>query len=356
MQLEVHQLDLRYERLRVRQPARERRLLASLADAGQQMPIVVVITNAAYVVVDGHKRVRCLRWLHRDTVIAVVWDMPEAEALIFRQLLRTDATDSAFEQGWLLRTLHEEHGVALDVLAQRFDRTVSWVSRRLSLVRTLPDAIQQHVHDGHLVAHAAMKYLVPLARANAGDCLRFTEVIAPHRLTTRQIGRLYQRYVAGPDVTRELVLTDPLLVLRLTDDTPPAPVRPEASAPEALITDFHILGAVARRAARRLQHGAACCPPSATAPGDSLTKPSGTFVICNAGVNRSYAMLDQGLRTAILSLQAKGQGIRQIARALQISRGTVRTVLKAGTPTVPRLDRPEKAEPYRDQIAPAGLE
>jgi ParB family transcriptional regulator, chromosome partitioning protein len=61
------------------------------------------------------------------------------------------------------------------VLAQRFDRTVSWVSRRLSLVRTLPEAIQQHVHDGHLVAHAAMKYLVPLARANAGDCLRFTE-------------------------------------------------------------------------------------------------------------------------------------------------------------------------------------
>jgi len=261
MHLEFHQLDLRYERLRVRQPARERRLLASLADAGQQTPIVVVITNAAYVVVDGHKRVRCLRWLHRDTVIAVVWEMPEAEALIFRHLLRTDATDSAFEQGWLLRTLHEEHGVALDVLAQRFDRTVSWVSRRLSLVRTLPEAIQQHVHDGHLVAHAAMKYLVPLARANAGECVRFTEAIVPHRLTTRQIGRLYQRYVAGPDVTRELVLTDPLLVLRLTDDTPPASVRPEASAPEALITDLHILGAVARRAARRLQHGGGLLPP-----------------------------------------------------------------------------------------------
>jgi ParB/RepB/Spo0J family partition protein len=261
MQLEFHQLDRRYERLRVRQPARERRLLASLAEAGQQMPIVVVITNAAYVVVDGHKRVRCLRSLHRDTVLAVVWDMPEAEALIFGQLLRADAPDSAFEHGWLLRTLHEEHGVALDVLAQRFDRTVSWVSRRLSLVRTLPEVIQQHVHEGHLVAHAAMKYLVPLARANTGDCLRFTEAIAPHRLTTRQIGRLYQCYVAGPDVTRELVLTDPLLVLRLTDDTAPAPVRPEASAPDALITDFHILSAVARRAARRLQHGGGVLPP-----------------------------------------------------------------------------------------------
>lgn len=61
-------------------------------------------------------------------------------------------------------------------------------------------------------------------------------------------------------------------------------------------------------------------------------------------------MLDQGLRTAILSLQAKGHGIRQIARALQISRGTVRTVLSSGSATVPRIERPEKAEPYRDQI------
>jgi ParB/RepB/Spo0J family partition protein len=261
VELEFHQIDVRYERLRVRQPARERRLLASLADAGQQMPIVVVATDAAFVVVDGHKRVRCLRRLQRDTVAAVIWEMPEPEALIFRQLLRTDATDSAFEQGWLLRTLHDDHGLALDALARRFDRSVSWVSRRLSLVRALPDAVQQHVQDGRLVPHAAMKYLVPMARANAADCRRLVEAIAPLRLSTRQIGRLYQAYVTGLDATRELVLTDPLLVLRVTDDTPRAPVRPDASAPEALLTDLHIVGAVARRAARRLQHGGGLLPP-----------------------------------------------------------------------------------------------
>lgn len=61
-------------------------------------------------------------------------------------------------------------------------------------------------------------------------------------------------------------------------------------------------------------------------------------------------MLDQAMRTAILNLRAKGHGIRQIARALQISRGAVRTVLKTGSPTVPRMERAEKAEPYRDQI------
>ena len=42
MQLEFHQLDRRWEHLRVREPHRQRRLLASLAESGQQTPIVVV--------------------------------------------------------------------------------------------------------------------------------------------------------------------------------------------------------------------------------------------------------------------------------------------------------------------------
>src|SRR2546428_11657850 len=59
MQLEFHQLDRRWEHLRVRHAARERRLLASLAEGGQQTPIVVVAAEGQadrYVVIDGYKR------------------------------------------------------------------------------------------------------------------------------------------------------------------------------------------------------------------------------------------------------------------------------------------------------------
>jgi len=45
MDLELHQLDLRYERLRTRNARREERLLASLASAGQQVPLVVTATE-----------------------------------------------------------------------------------------------------------------------------------------------------------------------------------------------------------------------------------------------------------------------------------------------------------------------
>ncbi len=75
MKLEFHQFDRRYEHLRVRNPERQRRLLASLAASGQQTPIVVVAISEKpdrYLVIDGYKRVAALEQLARDTVEAVV--------------------------------------------------------------------------------------------------------------------------------------------------------------------------------------------------------------------------------------------------------------------------------------------
>lgn len=262
MDLEFHQLDLRYESLRLRLPERERRLLSSLADHGQQTPVVVVPSSdsGGYVLMDGYKRVRCLRRLQRDTVCAVSWDMSEAEALIFRHMAHAEA-GSVLEQAWLLRTLHEDHGVGMEELAQRFDRSVSWVSRRLSLLRELPELIQQRVREGRIVPHAAMKYLVPLARANEADCLRLVEAIKSRRLSTRQLGQLYQAYVRGNEQARELVLSEPLLVLRVEDETQRKGAELTTSAAEALISDLHAIGGLVRRAASRLRRGVALLPP-----------------------------------------------------------------------------------------------
>jgi ParB family chromosome partitioning protein len=141
MELEFHLLDLRYERLRVRRPMRERRLLASLAERGQQVPVVVIAIpeeTDRFIVIDGYKRIRALSRLGRDTVRATVWDMSETEALILDRSLRTAEGETALEQGWLLSELHRSFNLSLHELAMRFDRSASWVSRRLALVRELP--------------------------------------------------------------------------------------------------------------------------------------------------------------------------------------------------------------------------
>src|SRR5579864_4445129 len=91
MRLEFHQLDRRWEHLRAQHPARQRRLLASLAEVGQQTPIVVVAAESQaerYVVIDGYKRLAALRQLGRDTVEAVVWPMSEAAAVLVDRIGR----------------------------------------------------------------------------------------------------------------------------------------------------------------------------------------------------------------------------------------------------------------------------
>jgi len=165
MQLEFHPLDRRWEHLRVRQPRLQRRLLASLAESGQQTPIVVVAADqpGRYLVIDGHKRIAALQQLGRDTVQATVWPMSDAEALLLDRSLRLSAQESALEQGWLLSEMEQRFGYSLEELARRFDRSASWVSRRLALVELLPEAIQQQVREGATAAQVAMKYLVAMA-------------------------------------------------------------------------------------------------------------------------------------------------------------------------------------------------
>src|SRR5580698_10537528 len=169
MQLEFHQLDRRWEHLRVREPHRQHRLLASLAESGQQTPIVVVVSqdnSQRYLVIDGYKRIAALEQLGRDTVDATVWEMSEAEALVLSRSLRFSPQESALEQGWLLAEMEQPFGYGLHELARRFDRSTSWVSRRLALVELLPEAIQQQVREGQISAQVAMKCLVPVARVN----------------------------------------------------------------------------------------------------------------------------------------------------------------------------------------------
>src|ERR1700674_1226915 len=65
---------------------------------------------------------------------------------------------------------------------------------------------------------------------------------------------------------------------------------------------------------------------------------------------RRNPMLSQAQRTTILELNAQHVSKREIARVLGVSRVAVRKVLRSNSTTVPELQRPEKAEPHRQQI------
>jgi ParB family chromosome partitioning protein len=257
MQLELQELDTRYEKLRRRAPRREERLLSSLASAGQQTPVVVITAEAGrHVLLDGYKRVRALTKLREDVVTATQWSLPEKEALILERLMRTSEEIDALEQGWLLDELHTRFEMSEEELAQRFDKSKSWVSRRLGLVTVLPETVQERVLDGLLGAHAAMKFLLPLARANEAHCLALVKALGSRKPSTREMESLYRGLTEGSVKARELVLSNPWLYLRAEAESARSDDRKRTPA-EVLLGDVGAVGGIARRTRAFLDRQAA---------------------------------------------------------------------------------------------------
>lgn len=254
MEIELHQIDLRYAALRIEDPARKIRLGASLLEQGQLSPVLVVASNAQrYVLIDGYARVHALLELGRGLVVAVVLDLDEREALIeaFRQ--RSQRKRPALEEGWVLLELCETHGLSLQDLADRLQRSKSWVSRRLGLVRALPTVAQDAVRKGTISPQAASKYLVPLARANEGHCILLVEKLGTTSVSVRQMERLYRGWRGADADQKRKIVEHPLLYLKTQQVL--ANEETEAFDEPALISDLRLISRCCHRVRRRLAGG-----------------------------------------------------------------------------------------------------
>jgi hypothetical protein len=112
------------------------------------------------------------------------------------------------------------------------------------------------VRQGRIGPHAAMKYLVPLARANADDCLRLTEAIA-EPVSSRQVATLYAGYKSADSETRDRIIGDPQLYLRAQESACGEAEKAELPPDRVLLSDLEIIAAVARRIKRHFEQGLA---------------------------------------------------------------------------------------------------
>ena len=255
MQLELEQLAMKYEALRINKPAFQARLMASIAGEGQQQPVLVVKHESEpnqFVLIDGYRRVSALNALYRDTVEAMLLPLCESGALIFRHCQQSAHKRSALEDGWLLQELMDVADMSQSELSRRLQRSESWVSRRLSLVRELPDSVQHLVRSGRLCSHAAAKYLVPLARAKRSDCEKLATNLASARTSTRQMQRVYMAYKSADAQGRKRVVETPHLFLKSTEQLTIVPER-DGDDIQNVFEDIEILDAVSGRARRRIR-------------------------------------------------------------------------------------------------------
>jgi len=256
IEVEHHQLVLRYASLRIRDSARVGRLAASLVREGQLSPVLVLAVEDRFLLIDGYARVAALESLGLDTVRAVDLEMDETAALLLHHKLENARERSPLEDGWLVQHLVDVCGLDQEEVARDLQRSASWVSRRLALVRDLPEAVQDQVRRGRLGAHGAARYLVPLARANREDCAALVTNLG-RRASSRELRTLYLAYRSGDDEARERVVSHPELLLEVaaTRGEPPGPVE-VSPGQEDLLRDLRMSSGILRRACRRMEPGA----------------------------------------------------------------------------------------------------
>ena len=255
MEVEFHQLEKKYAGLRIADAQRAARLVASLCAHGQQQAVLVVRGGQheegieRYVLIDGYARVAALDELKRDSVAATVLDLSEAEALLLAFRLERNRARSAIEEAWLLRELIEGHAIVQRMLGPLLGRSASWVSRRLALIGVLPAVAEAAVRAGTLPAQAAMKYLVPLARANAGQCAQLVSSLGRRRVSVRQMARLYAGWRAGTAAQRHAIVEQPWLYLEVDEqqEESAAPADAGTEREQRLLRDLGVLSAICRR-------------------------------------------------------------------------------------------------------------
>ena len=214
--MDLHQLDRKYEGLKVRSRRDEARLLASLEADGQKTPIVVVASDSEatpFVIIDGFKRVRAAARLGMDQLEGSVWDHSEADALVLMHTLQRPRERSSLEDAYLIRALVEEHGLSQVEISRQLGRTKSWVSRRLGLVKELPEWLQEHIRKGEVQCYCAARYLVPLARTNKEHAKVLAAQLAGMEVTTRDVADVYFAWKNGSEEERLAVVSRPDLVL-----------------------------------------------------------------------------------------------------------------------------------------------
>ena len=208
VEIELSSLDLRYEGHRMRDRAGEARLLAAIAERGIAEPLEGVDESERHVLLNGFKRLRCVRKLGITTVPYV--SLGQDAALGIVALLRTsnDKALSLLEQAGFVDEINRLHQMSVAGIAEALSRSKAWVSLRLGLISEMSPVIREKLFAGDFPVYAYMYNVRPFMRINGTDKVdaeQFIAALSGKRLSVREIECLAHGYFRGPEALREQI-------------------------------------------------------------------------------------------------------------------------------------------------------
>lgn len=207
-EMELMSLDLRYEGYRMRNRARETRLLASISERGIVEPLEGVELEERPVLLNGFKRLRCARRL--GLAAAPYVSLGEDVATGIAALLRGsyDRALTLLEQAGFVDELKQAHAMSVGEIAELLSRSKAWVSLRLGVIGELPPQVRDKLFGGAFPVYAYLYHVRPFMRINKQGRAQAEELVmalSGKGLSVREIARLAQGFFHGSDALREQI-------------------------------------------------------------------------------------------------------------------------------------------------------
>lgn len=248
--VELSSLDLRYEGYRLRDDAREARVLTSITQRGIDDPLEGVDRPPLRILLNGFKRLRSARKLGMGCVPYVSLGPEEATGILNLMRASTDKALGILEQARFLVDLLTVHGMSLAEVAETLGRSKAWVSMRRSLLAEISPAIQELLFRGAFPVYSYLYTLRAFRRMNGvtqEQIEQFMKAVAGQRLSVRDITLLARAYFQGPVSLREAIdagkLSWPLEQMKRVPDD----VEGCSEFERVLLNDLVIAGKYLRR-------------------------------------------------------------------------------------------------------------
>jgi hypothetical protein len=146
--VELSALDLRYESYRMRNPAAEARLLASIAERGIEEALEGVDAAGASILLNGFKRYRCASKLRIRMAPYASLGEDEAAAIVTLLRVSNDRSLTILEQARFIEKLRQRNAMSVADIADRLSRSKSWVSMRLGLMAEMSAVVREKLFSG----------------------------------------------------------------------------------------------------------------------------------------------------------------------------------------------------------------
>lgn len=207
-EVEISQIDRRFEPLRLKDKEAERAILSSILEKGIRDPLRCVTKPEELILLDGFKRLRCALKLKIGVVPVVSVGSNETEAIL--QLLRLSNAKSLniLEQAALVDELNQAHGMTIYQIARYLERSPAWVSVRLGLMGNMSSVVKEAVFGGRFPVRSYMYTLRRFTRVNKIKCSdidSFVKALSGKRLSIRAIEVLAQGFFYGGSNIREQI-------------------------------------------------------------------------------------------------------------------------------------------------------